>query len=227
MSFFDSGYVAMLTQASWLTIQLAFSSLFLGLLLATLFTLGEVNKYKWISWPTTLIVTILRGLPELLVVLFLYFGASQILYIITGAYVEVSAFTSGTIALALIFAAYGAQTMRGALKAVPAGQREAATALGLSKARTFIRVILPQATIHAIPGLSNQWLVLLKDTALVSLIGVTDLLKQAQLITAFTHDSFTWYATAACVYLVITLLSRRVISRLNKKLAIPGLGADA
>lgn len=168
-----------------------------------------------------------RGLPELLVVLFLYFGSSQLLFYMTGEYIEVSAFTSGSIALGLIFAAYAAQTMRGALKAVPTGQKEAAKALGLGKVRTFIRIILPQATIQAIPGLSNQWLVLLKDTALVSLIGVTDLLKQSQLITAYTHDSFTWYATAAGIYLVITLISRRAISYLNKKLAIPGLGADA
>jgi len=227
MNFFDSGYVTMLAQASLLTIQLALSSLVIGLILAIIFTLGEMNKFKWIAWPTTLLVTMFRGLPELLVVLFLYFGSSQLLFYMTGEYIEVSAFTSGSIALGLIFAAYAAQTMRGALKAVPTGQKEAAKALGLGKVRTFIRIILPQATIQAIPGLSNQWLVLLKDTALVSLIGVTDLLKQSQLITAYTHDSFTWYATAAGIYLVITLISRRAISYLNKKLAIPGLGADA
>ena len=77
--------------------------------------------------------------------------------------------------------------------------------------------MLPQAIRHALPGLTNQWLVLLKDTALVSLIGVTDLLKQAQLTSAATHQSFTWYATAAAVYLIITLITQRIIAKINKK----------
>lgn len=212
-----SGYSLALIQASWLTIELAFSSLAVGLVLAMLFASGEMSRLKFIAWPTTTLVTIIRGLPELLVVLFIFFGSGQILFYITGEYIEISPFLSGVIALSLIFASYAAQTLRGALKAVSKGQSEAASALGLSKSRSFIRIVLPQAIRHALPGLTNQWLVLLKDTALVSLIGVTDLLKQAQLTSAATHQSFTWYATAAAVYLVITLITQRVIARINKK----------
>ncbi len=157
--------------------------------------------------------------------MFIFFGSTQVLFILTGDYVEVSPFLSGVIALSLIFAAYAAQTLRGALKAVPNGQREAASALGISKPRAFIRVVLPpQAVRHALPGLTNQWLVLLKDTALVSLIGVTDLLKQAQLTAAATHESFTWYACAAAIYLVITLITQRVVKRMDKKFSSQGLG---
>ncbi len=212
-----SGYSLALIDASWLTIQLAFTSLAVGLVLSMIFAGGEMSRLKLISWPTTALVTVIRGLPELLVVLFIFFGSGQILFYITGEYIEISPFLSGVIALSLIFASYAAQTLRGALKAVPKGQAEAATALGLSKPRVFIRIVLPQAVRHALPGLTNQWLVLLKDTALVSLIGVTDLLKQAQLTSAATHQSFTWYATAAAVYLVITLITQRVIAILNKK----------
>lgn len=212
-----SGYSLALIDASWLTIQLAFTSLMVGLVLSMIFASGEMSRFKWISWPTTTLVTVIRGLPELLVVLFIFFGSGQILFYITGEYIEISPFLSGVVALSLIFASYAAQTLRGALKAVPKGQAEAATALGLSKSRAFIRIVLPQAIRHALPGLTNQWLVLLKDTALVSLIGVTDLLKQAQLTSAATHQSFTWYATAAAVYLMITLITQRVIAVLNKK----------
>ncbi|KJF91088.1 arginine ABC transporter permease ArtQ [Photobacterium leiognathi] len=212
-----SGYSLSLLEASWMTVQLAFTSLVVGLVLAMLFAGGEMSRFRLVAWPTTALVTVLRGLPELLIVLFIFFGSGQILFYITGDYVEISPFLSGVIALSLIFASYAAQTIRGAIRAVPKGQREAASALGISKSRTFFAIIVPQAVRHALPGLTNQWLVLLKDTALVSLIGVTDLLKQAQLTSAATHESFTWYATAAGVYLVITLITQKIIKIIDAK----------
>ncbi|KJG15980.1 arginine ABC transporter permease ArtQ [Photobacterium angustum] len=215
-----SGYSLSLLEASWMTVQLAFTSLAVGLVLAMLFAGGEMSRFRFVAWPTTALVTVLRGLPELLIVLFIFFGSGQILFYITGDYIEISPFLSGVIALSLIFASYTAQTIRGAIKAVPKGQREAASALGISKARTFVAIIIPQAIRHALPGLTNQWLVLLKDTALVSLIGVTDLLKQAQLSSAATHESFTWYATAAAVYLVITLITQQIIKRIDAKYSV-------
>ncbi|KJF81743.1 arginine ABC transporter permease ArtQ [Photobacterium angustum] len=215
-----SGYSLSLLEASWMTVQLAFTSLAVGLVLAMLFAGGEMSRFRFVAWPTTALVTVLRGLPELLIVLFIFFGSGQILFYITGDYIEISPFLSGVIALSLIFASYAAQTIRGAIKAVPKGQREAASALGISKARTFVAIIIPQAIRHALPGLTNQWLVLLKDTALVSLIGVTDLLKQAQLSSAATHESFTWYATAAAVYLVITLITQQIIKRIDAKYSV-------
>ncbi len=212
-----SGYSHALIDASWITIQLAFTSLLVGLVLAVIFAGGEMSRFTPLRWLTTLLVTVLRGLPELLVVLFIFFGSGQILFYITGHYVEMSPFVCGVIALSLIFASYAAQTIRGALKAVSKGQQEAARALALPKTYAFFHITLPQAVRHALPGLSNQWLVLLKDTALISLIGVTDLLKQAQLTSAATHQTFTWYATAAAVYLIITLITQRLIKKINRR----------
>ncbi len=222
-----TGYSAGLVEASWMTVQLAFVSLLVGLVIAVVFAGGEMSRLKVIKWPTTAFVTIIRGLPELLVVLFIYFGSTQVLFLITGDFVEVSPFLSGVIALSLIFASYAAQTIRGALKAVHKGQREAASALGISRSRAFVRIVLPQAVRHALPGLTNQWLVLLKDTALVSLIGVTDLLKQAQMTSAATHEAFTWYAIAAAIYLVITLITQRAVSVLDDRFAIQGMSKRA
>ncbi|AAO07742.1 arginine ABC transporter permease ArtQ [Vibrio vulnificus] len=221
-----TGYSLSLVQASWMTIQLALVSLAVGLVLAVVFAGGEMTRHRLVKWPTTALVTVLRGLPELLVVLFIYFGSTQVLFLLTGDFIEVSPFLSGVIALSLIFASYASQTIRGALKAVNKGQREAASALGMSKSRTFFRIVLPQAVRHALPGLTNQWLVLLKDTALVSLIGVTDLLKQAQLTSAATHEAFTWYATAAAIYLVITLVTQRAVKIIDAKFSAQGLSLD-
>ncbi|HFQ5055104.1 arginine ABC transporter permease ArtQ [Vibrio vulnificus] len=221
-----TGYSLSLAQASWMTIQLALVSLAVGLVLAVVFAGGEMTHHRIVKWPTIALVTVLRGLPELLVVLFIYFGSTQVLFLLTGDFIEVSPFLSGVIALSLIFASYASQTIRGALKAVNKGQREAASALGMSKSSTFFRIVLPQAVRHALPGLTNQWLVLLKDTALVSLIGVTDLLKQAQLTSAATHEAFTWYATAAAIYLVITLVTQRVVKIIDAKFSAQGLSLD-
>ncbi|MCF7481036.1 arginine ABC transporter permease ArtQ [Vibrio sp. J1-1] len=218
-----SGYSLSLVQASWMTVQLAFTSLLVGLILAVVFASGEMSRRVFVKWPTTAFVTVIRGLPELLVVLFIYFGSAQVLFLITGDFIEVSPFLSGVIALSLIFASYASQTLRGALKAVGKGQREAASALGIGQVHAFVRIVLPQAVRHALPGLTNQWLVLLKDTALVSLIGVTDLLKQAQLTSAATHEAFTWYATAAAVYLVITLVTQRAVKLIDKKFSVKGI----
>ncbi|PFG58300.1 amino acid ABC transporter membrane protein 1 (PAAT family) [Vibrio sp. ES.051] len=218
-----TGYSLSLVQASWMTVQLAFTSLLVGLILAVVFASGEMSRRAVVKWPMTAFVTIVRGLPEILVVLFIYFGSTQVLFLITGDFIEVSPFLSGVVALSLIFASYASQTLRGALKAVGRGQREAASALGISQSHAFVRIVLPQAVRHALPGLTNQWLVLLKDTALVSLIGVTDLLKQAQLTSAATHEAFTWYATAAAIYLVITLVTQRAVKRIDKKFSIQGM----
>ncbi|MDO6542327.1 arginine ABC transporter permease ArtQ [Photobacterium sanguinicancri] len=219
---FLTGYSAALLSAGWVTIKLSLVSVLVGLVLAVMFAGGEMSRHRFIAWPVTALVTILRGLPELLVVLFIFFGSTQILFLLTDQYVEISPFLSGVIALSLIFAAYASQTLRGALKAVPAGQREAYRALGIHPLHGFVRIILPQAIRHALPGLTNQWLVLLKDTALVSLIGVTDLLKQAQLTSAATHESFTWYAAAAAIYLIITLITQRVVKQLDNKFSAQG-----
>ncbi|CAM3084839.1 arginine ABC transporter permease ArtQ [Vibrio rarus] len=222
-----TGYSASLAQASWITVQLAFVSLCVGLALAVLFACGEMSRHKWMSWPTILFVTVVRGLPELLVVLFIFFGSTQVIFMITGNFVDISPFISGVIALGLIFASYASQTIRGALKAVPSGHIEAAKALGLSKSRTFVKIVLPQAVRHAMPGLMNQWLVLLKDTALVSLIGVTDLMKQAQLTSASTHQAFTWYATAAVIYLVITIITQKLVKIIERRFSLQEASAGS
>ncbi|MBV7414041.1 arginine ABC transporter permease ArtQ [Aeromonas encheleia] len=199
--------LSLLLDAAWMTLGLALASLVGGMALALGFSAAELSKRSWLVWPVATLTTLIRGLPELLVVLFIYFGSTQVLFLITGEYVEFSPFACGVLALSLLFASYATQTLRAALNAVPAGQRLAALALGLGKAHIFFRIVLPQAWRYALPGLGNQWLVLLKDTALVSLIGVNEMMRQAQMASASTYEPFTWYAAAALIYLAISLVS--------------------
>ncbi|WP_270821823.1 arginine ABC transporter permease ArtQ [Aeromonas sp. QDB14] len=199
--------LSLLLDAAWMTLGLALASLAGGMVLALAFSAAELSKQRALVWPVATLTTLIRGLPELLVVLFIYFGSTQVLFLITGEYVEFSPFACGVLALSLLFASYATQTLRAALNAVPPGQRLAAQALGLGKGHTFFRIVLPQAWRHALPGLGNQWLVLLKDTALVSLIGVNEMMRQAQMASASTYQPFTWYAAAALIYLAISLVS--------------------
>ncbi|MCU1787596.1 arginine ABC transporter permease ArtQ [Pectobacterium polaris] len=221
-----------LASAAGMTVGLAVCALVLGFALAMLFAVWETVRWKAVSWTGTAVVTLLRGLPEILVVLFIYFGSSQLLMMLADGFTlnlfivqipvkldigmfEISPFLCGVIALALLYAAYASQTLRGALKAVPQGQWESGQALGLSKSAIFFRLIMPQMWRHALPGLGNQWLVLLKDTALVSLISVNDLMLQTKSIATRTQEPFTWYVVAAAIYLIITLLSQYVLKRIE------------
>ena len=207
----------LLADATLMTLSIAAASLIIGLLLSIIFVVLETAKPAYIRKPTAVFLTLLRGLPEILIVFLIYFGLIQVVFLVTEEFAELNAFWCGSVALGIIFAAYASQSLRGAIKAIPIGQWESGAALGLSRAQTFIRVVMPQVWRHALPGLSNQWLVLLKDTALVSLIGVDDIMRQSELINANAHQPFTWYGIAALIYLAITLISQRVIKILEAR----------
>ncbi|MEJ4043323.1 arginine ABC transporter permease ArtQ [Erwinia sp. SLM-02] len=221
-----------LASAAGMTVGLAVCALIVGLALAMVFAVWESARWRPLAWLGTLLVTLFRGLPEILVVLFIYFGASQLLLTLSDGFTlnlgvvkipiqvtienfDVSPFLCGVIALAILYSAYASQTLRGALKAVPAGQWESGQALGMKKSAIFFRLIMPQMWRHALPGLGNQWLVLLKDTALVSLISVNDIMLQTKSIATRTQEPFTWYVIAAAIYLLITLFSQQVLKRIE------------
>ncbi|MEA9390615.1 arginine ABC transporter permease ArtQ [Acerihabitans sp. TG2] len=223
-----------IASAAGTTLALALCSLVVGLLLAMCFAAWESARWRWFGLLGTCMVTLLRGLPEILVVLLIYFGASQLLVSLADGFtlnlfvlqipvrlpadnINFSPFFCGVIALALLYAAYASQTLRGALKAISQGQWESGQALGMKKSVIFFRLVMPQMWRHALPGLGNQWLVLLKDTALVSLISVNDLMLQTKSIVSFTQQPFTWYLIAAAVYLVITLLSQIVLRAFERR----------
>lgn len=214
------GFLPQFLAGTWITIQLSLCALMVGLCIGVLGALATLSTSPWLRWGVDGLLCMIRGLPELLVLFFIYFGGTLLLSTVWGSYVEVNAFISGVTALGLIFGAYASETLRGAYLAIPAGQMEAAQAFGFNRSQAFYRIMLPQMWNHALPGLSNLWFVLLKDTALVSLIGLADIMRVAQNATAYSDRPFTFYLTAAFIYLLLTstslLASRYLQKRLNR-----------
>lgn len=201
------GFIKQFLDGLAITLQVALLSLTLGLFLGLLGAIAKLTEKKLLCTLVNGITNIIRGVPELLVLFFIYYGGTIFLSQLTGEYIEINAFVSGIVALGLIFGAYATETLRGAFLAVPVGQKEAAKAYGFSVWQTFTRIMLPQAWNHALPGLGNLWFVLLKDTALVALIGLADVMRVAQNVSATTRQPFTYYSVAALIYLFLTTLS--------------------
>jgi len=154
--------------------------------------------------------------------LFICFGAPSVFLAIAGLfgydeYIEGGAFAAGVIALGLTFGAYATEVFRGALQAIPKGQHEAATALGMGPIRKFYRIILPQVWRVALPGLGNLFLVLLKDTALVSVVGLDDIMRKANIAVSSTKEPFLFYLVAAFMYLALTIISMVFVSYMEKR----------
>lgn len=189
------------------TLQVAITSLVLGLGVGFCGAVAKLSRIAILRRLADAYTTIIRGVPELLIILILYFGGTVALTALVGRYVEVDAFAAGVFALTIVFGAYATEVFRAALLAVPPSQIEAAHALGLTKALTLRFVILPQMWRHALPGLGNLWLTLLKDTALISVVGLEDLMRKSSIAAGSTHDPLTFYTVAAAIYLTFTSVS--------------------
>ena len=205
------GFAGQLAAGTLVTIQLALMAMAAAVLLGLLVAPMRMAR----AWPVRALATAyttgVRGLPELLVILLVYFGASQAVNEIGALFgytehISVSAFAAGAAALGFAYGAYATEIFRGALLAVPRGQVEAAQALGMGRWVTFRRVVLPQLWRLALPALGNLFLTLLKDTALVSVIGVEDLMRETSIAVGFTKEPFTFYFAAAVMYLGLTVI---------------------
>ncbi|SIS41996.1 ABC transporter permease [Neptunomonas antarctica] len=203
------GFGHLLLAGTWVTVKLALVSLFFGLIFGLLGASAKLSKYKFLRWMATGYTTIVRGIPELLIVFAIYFGGSALLMSVASLfgyedYIEVNPFMAGVAALSIAFGAYATEVFRMAILSIPQGQWESAQALGMTPAKTFSRIILPQVWRVALPGLGNLFQVLMKDTALVSVVGLQDIIRQASTAVSSTNEPFTFYLAAACIYLVLT-----------------------
>lgn len=216
------GFWPSILQGLWITIQLALAALAFGLTLGLLGALAKGSKWWPVRGLATAYTSLVRGIPELLIILLVYFGASQFLMMIASLfgyddYIEISAFSAGVFALGFVFGAYATEVFRAAILAVPPGQAEAAKALGLKRLQAFVLILLPQLWRHALPGLSNLFLVLLKDTSMVSVIGVTDLMRMAYVGAGSNKAPFTFYLAAAIMYLLMTIVVMQLQSKLEAR----------
>ncbi|WP_100638198.1 ABC transporter permease [Marinobacter salexigens] len=220
------GYGPALLNGAIVTIELAFLSLALALVLGLLGAAAKLSNSRVAISVATAYTTLIRGVPDLVMMLLFYYGGQVGVNMISDYIWEVyeidfffqfNPFISGVITIGLIFGAYMTETFRGAFLAVETGQIEAARAYGFSKWHTFRRVMVPQMLRHALPGIGNNWQVLLKTTALVSIIGLTDMVRVAEEAAKAERMPFHFFIPVAFVYLALTAGSELFIKWLDKR----------
>ncbi len=208
-----TGWGDELAYGTLLTIQLALATLPFGLALGLLIALAQRSNEKSLVAAANIYTTIFRGLPELLTLFIVYYGGQialqKLVNLFTDTYVEVNAFVAGMIALGLVFSAFSSEVFASAFKGIPAGQGEAAQALGMTRWQALRLVTLPQLVRLSIGGLSNLWLILLKETSLVSIIALNDLLRNTNLAVGSTKQPLFFYSVALLIYLALSLISSR------------------
>ncbi|ASK20051.1 MULTISPECIES: ABC transporter permease [unclassified Halomonas] len=220
------GYGMRLVEGALVTVELAALSLIIAVLLGLVTASAKLSKRRLPHLLATLYTTLIRGVPDLVLMMLFFFGGQMLmndvsdwLYARFGLdlFFNIDAFIAGVLTIGLIFGAYMGETFRGAIQAVDKGQVEAATACGMRRALIFRRIRFPLMMRHALPGLSNNWLVLLKTTALVSVIGLSDMVRVATQASKTTLEPFTFMLFVAVIYLLLTSLSEWVFKRLTRK----------
>lgn len=211
------GFGGQILAGAGLTLLVAALSLLFGLAIGGLGAAAKLSGSRPLRAAADAYTTLVRGVPELLILLLLYFGGTVLLTWIAGEYVEVNGFGAGLFALSILCGAYTTEVLRAAIQAVPKGQIEGARALGLRQAQIVRFVMLPQVWRLALPGLGNVWLVLLKDTSLISVVGLEELMRKSAIAAGATHQPFTFYAVAAGVYLLFTTVSVLALALLERR----------
>jgi putative lysine/arginine/ornithine/histidine/octopine transport system permease protein len=198
------------------TIEAALGALVLGIVLGLAMAMAKLSPSGWVRRPVVGFTSLVRGIPEFVVLLTAFYGG-QILINNLVDDVDLDPFVVGVLCLGVIFACYASETFRGAFLAVPKGQMEAAYAFGMSHRLALWRIRLPQLWRYAIPGLGNLWLSLIKDTALLSLLGMADLMRRASTAAQATKQPFNFYFIASLLYLALTAVSIFAIRKLQQR----------
>ncbi|MBP2808842.1 ABC transporter permease [Acinetobacter baumannii] len=218
MSF--SGYGPFLLSGTWMTIQLALLSLLLSVIIGLIGASSKLSNIKALRYIATAYTTLIRSVPDLVIMLLLFYslqlGLNQITEALQMDQIDINPFVAGVITLAFIYGAYFTETFRGAFQSVPRGQIEAAMAYGMTPWQVFHRVLFPQMMRFALPGIGNNWQVLIKATALVSIIGLTDIVKITQDAGRSTMQLFFFSIVAAAIYLAITTVSNLILMWLER-----------
>jgi arginine/ornithine transport system permease protein len=219
------GYGPSIIEGTILTLQVSLFSLLIAMCLGMFGALSKLSGSPALKLIAQIYTTIIRGIPDLVLMLLLFFGG-QIFINQMGpvfgyeGYIDINPFIAGISTIGFIFGAYMTETFRGAILAVNRGQIEAGTAYGMSKSMIFRRITLPQMMRHALPGFGNNWLVLVKTTALVSIIGLDDMVRKAGLAAGATRKPFTFYLVVAINYLLITTVSIYILKYLERRYSV-------
>ena len=220
LSFGKTGWGDELLIATMMTIAVSITAMIIGFLFALIFTPLKLSKSKFLNLIGNSYTTVIRGVPELLVIYLFFFGGSgAVMYVASifgyNEYIEINAFITGSFAIGIISGAYSTEVFRGAIQSIDKGQFEASKVLGLKKPVHFFKVIMPQMLRLAIPNLSNVWQITLKDTSLISVTGLVEIMRQSYIAAGSTRDPLFFYSFAAVLYLLLTYLSMKLINKLE------------
>ena len=211
-AFGSSGWGDEMLMGALMTVLVSASSLILGIVIGIIFAACKLSNIFVLRVIANIYTTIIRGIPELLVIYLLFFGGSgAVMYLAKifgyNGYIELNAFTIGTIAVGAISGAYSTEVIRGAVNSVQKGQFEAGKTLGLNSYGLYGKIIFPQVARIALPGIGNVWQITLKDTALISVTGLVEIMRQSRIAAGSTHEPFIFYTAAIILYLLITRFS--------------------
>ena len=213
----DKGWGDEMLRAALVTLMVSLAAMGIGLFISIFGTLSKLSNKIYVRVLADVYTTIIRGIPELLVIYLLFFGGSNAVMSLAKlfgyyGYIELNAFVVGSVAVGAISGAYSTEVMRGAFLAIPKGQIDAAKSVGMNKYLIFTRILIPQVLRYALPGLGNVWQLTLKDTALIMVTGLVEIMRQAHVAAGSTYSPFTFYVTAALLYLILTTASNRVFN---------------
>ncbi|MBK9572826.1 MAG: ABC transporter permease subunit [Rhodoferax sp.] len=220
-----SAYYGSILHGALLTVGVSLAALVVAVLLGLLGAAAKLSGRRALRVPATLYTTVIRGIPELVLMLLVFYGGSIGLNALIEALgsevtLNIEPFTAGVLTLGFIYGAYMTETFRGAILAIPKGQLEAAAAFGMSPRQVLLRITLPQMVRYALPGVTNNWLVLIKATAVVSLIGLQEMTYLAKQASAATRSPFVFFLFTAALFLVYTWVSLLLLRRLNQRYSL-------
>jgi polar amino acid transport system permease protein len=205
-----------LLQGSLVTIGIVIGAMGIGLIIGIHLAVGQVYGNRAVRWVVGIYVWFFRGVPVLVLLFLFYFG----LFALVG--LNLSAFAASTLVLGMTTGAYQSQIFRGAILSLPRGQFQAARALGMSDLKAIVSIILPQALRFSIPGWSNEYSIILKDSALAFVLGTSEIMARSHFVASRTYHHLPLYITAGCLYFILTWLGVRALLKLEKKVRIPG-----
>src|SRR3989344_4675912 len=226
-----NGYGSPILGGACLPLIRALPSMAVAIVLGLLGAAFRLSPIKWLALLGEAYATVIRGIPDLVLILLIFYGGQDVVNRVAPLlgfedYIDLDPFSTGVFTMGFIFGAYLSETFRGAFMAIPKGQGEAGAAYGMSGTQVFFRVLVPQMIRFALPGFTNNWLVLTKATALISVVGLQDMMFKAKNAADATHQPFTFYLTVAALYLAITSVSLLLLRALEKRYSVGVKGAE-
>tara|TARA_B100002049_G_scaffold230727_1_gene207852 strand:- start:703 stop:1416 length:714 start_codon:yes stop_codon:yes gene_type:complete len=221
LAFGDNGWGDELFFATLMTLAVAITAMFIGFIFSLIFTPLKITNNKILNFIGNFYTTVIRGVPELLVIYLFFFGGSAAVMFVAkifgyDGYIEINAFITGAFSIGIISGAYSTEVFRGAIQSIDKGQFEACKVLGLNKYIYSFKIVIPQMLRLAIPNLSNVWQITLKDTSLISVTGLVEIMRQSYIAAGSTRDPLFFYSFAALLYLILTFFSMKIFNKLEQ-----------